>query len=328
MKMHAGKWAFIGILASALGAQALTYPYTGTPSAMLPSQTVGYDAVDWNITGGYFNNANSTITYTNQTLTFTRVTQNNGYGGSVTQFSSGTTVTGAGAFSLTSAGLAQDYVFAGNMQGYTGNLSIADSGSATLTLGNTGSSVVQYGGTTSGGNKALGTVTSDGTGNWINNVAGSGSLSVNNVVFNYATDASYDYVKVTNAIAQRDSVNFIGSANVLASGVISGGGALNKSGSGTVTLSAANTATGNTNVSGGTLKIGTGGSLYSTGGYFFGAGVTISGGGVLETRNWDYGNGNALNQLRNNYFAVVLDNGTVRFTENTSSLRAFQVNSG
>lgn len=120
--------------------------------------------------------------------------------------------------------------------------------------------------------------------------------------------------------------------DLLISGVISrgaeGNGAIVKAGDGTMELDAANTYTGNTTVSGGTLKIGTGGSLYATGSYFSGAGVTINGGGTLETRNWDYGNGNALNQLRNNYFAVVLDNGMLRFTENTSSLRAFQVNSG
>lgn len=48
--------------------------------------------------------------------------------------------------------------------------------------------------------------TTDVTGNWIDNVAGSGSLTLHNVVFNYGPHAAYDYGKVTDPISQNDGV--------------------------------------------------------------------------------------------------------------------------
>ena len=219
-----------------------------------------YDTVDWNTTGGYFGTSGAhSQTYANPNIIFTAVAQDNGWGDAVTRFSGATTVTGAGAFNLVSAGLSQDFFFAGNMQGYSGSLSVGDAtGNAgkSLALGGTTSTVLQYGGETAGGNKALGEVTEDGTGKWINNVAGSGSITWGNVVFNYGTDTSYDYAKVTNAIDQNASVNFTGDADVLASGVISGAGGLNKSGTGTLALPGSNTFTGNVTVNAGTIKIG------------------------------------------------------------------------
>ncbi len=305
---------FIGLaLFGTLASQAVTYTYSGAQNTMNQAQcpVATYDTVDWNITSGYFGTTGArSQTYANPNLTFTAVAQNNGWGEAVTRFSSATTVTGAGAFSLTAAGLSQDFVFAGNMQGYTGNLSIADApGNAgtSITLGNTASSVVQYGGETSGGNKALGTVTTDGTGNWINNVAGSGSLTVRNVVFNYGTDASYNYIKVTNAIAQNVGVHFIGNADVLASGVISSSGALNKSGSGTLTLSNANTYTGNTTVSAGTLDL-TSGKLY-TSAHNNTSVVTVT--GTVLVNNYSYGAANSFGMLSDYAARRVIDGGTI-----------------
>jgi autotransporter-associated beta strand protein len=107
-----------------------------------------------------------------------------------------------------------------------------------------------------------------------------------------------------------------------------GSGGLTKAGGGTWTLAAANTFTGLATISGGTLAIGAGGSLFNTGG-FFGTPdtryVSVEAGGILATRNWDYGNGNALNSLRNNYYTVGVNGGTLRFTETSDSLRAFTI---
>ncbi|MDA1202437.1 MAG: autotransporter-associated beta strand repeat-containing protein [Planctomycetota bacterium] len=110
-----------------------------------------------------------------------------------------------------------------------------------------------------------------------------------------------------------------------------GSGGLTKAGSGTWTLAVANTFTGLATISGGTLAIGAGGSLFNTGGFFGTPGteyVSVEAGATLATRNWDYGNGNALNQLRNNYYTVGVDGGTIQFTETSSSVRAFTVRSG
>ena len=278
--------AALPTIAAALGALAVTasaetYTYSGGQNSMNQAQcpVATYDTVDWNITGGYFGiSAARSQTYANPNLVFTAVAQNNGWGEAVTRFSSATTVTGSGPFSLITAGLSQDFVFAGNMQAYGGSVSIADAasnGGTTIALGNTGSSVVQYGGESAGGDKALGTVTTDGTGNWIDNVAGSGSITARNVVFNYGTDAAYDYVQVTNAITQNVGVHFIGDADVLVVGAISGAGALNKSGSGTLTLAAANDYTGATNVSAGALVLAGAGTLG-------GGNVTVAAGATLD----------------------------------------------
>ena len=250
-------------VAAAPIAAGQVYTYTGQQDAMNQAQApvLDYDTVEWNITGGYFGTSGArNQTYSNASLIFTNVAQNNGWGEAVTRFASETTVTGAGAFSLTNAGLGQDYVFAGNMQGYSGDVNIASFGNDILDLGNTASSVVQYGGEASGGNVALGSITSDSSGDLIDNVAGTGSMTINNVVFNYGIDESYDYVQITNDIEQRQSVNFVGDSSVVASGVISGEGVLRKSGSGSLLLSGANTFAGNVLVQDGVLKFGIAGA--------------------------------------------------------------------
>ena len=240
--------------------------------------------VEWNISGGYFGTSGArSQTYGQPALIFTNVPQNNGWGEAVTRFSSDTVVTGAGTFSTANAGLAQDFVFAGNMQAYTGNVSMANTGDASTTLGLPTSNIVQYGGETVGGTIALGTVTSDGTGNWINNVAGTGTITGNNIIFNYGTDSAYNYVAVTNAITQRDGVYFLGDANVVASGVISDAGLLQKSGSGTLTLSGANTYSGGTQVTAGMLVLGNTAAL--------GTGVaTVSSGATLDVAGFGAAN--------------------------------------
>jgi autotransporter-associated beta strand protein len=133
---------------------------------------------------------------------------------------------------------------------------------------------------------------------------------------------------ITIGVNTNNSFN-TGENDVLLSGILSGTGTWGKvGGSGKLTLTNTNTATGAITLSSGTLAIGTGSSLFSTGA-FFGAGgttyVTVNTGATLETRNWGYGAGNALNELRANSASVRVNGGTIRFTETQSALRGFQV---
>lgn len=130
------------------------------------------------------------------------------------------------------------------------------------------------------------------------------------------------------AIGGANTITFNTSADQFLTGVVSGAGRLVKSGAGILTLDAINTYTGTTTIDGGTLVIGAGDSLYSTGAFFGAAATTnlfINTGGTLETRNWQYGDGFALSQMRNNSYAIRINGGTVRFTETTSVVRGFQV---
>jgi len=111
-------------------------------------------------------------------------------------------------------------------------------------------------------------------------------------------------------------------------GVISGSGALIKDGASTLVLDAVNTFTGNVTIDSGVLRLAPGtGKLYQTGAFFGQQNVTniAINGGIFETWNWNYGDANALSQLRNNYGQILLNGGTIRFTESFSSLRAFTV---
>ena len=246
-------------------ASAATYNattgYVGAQTAMMPTDAnvAAANPLIFNTTSGYFTVSAATITYSNANVLITSLLMNNGNGASVTNFTG--TVTGAGNVVLITAGLAQDFVFAGNMQGYSGAMRMADRTGVTNALANNASNIIQFGGTTAGGTVALGTITGPSPDRIINSVAGTGALgdgtgAINQVVFNYATDASYDYLVATNNINSRYSVYCTGNANMKSTGVISGGAQMIKQGTGTVTLAGANTFTGATTISAGTLKAG------------------------------------------------------------------------
>lgn len=113
------------------------------------------------------------------------------------------------------------------------------------------------------------------------------------------------------------------------SNVISGSGALTKDGASTLVLDAVNTFIGTVTVNSGVLRLTPAtGKLFQTGGFFGTQNVTniaINSGGVFETWNWSYGDANALSQLRNNYGQILLNGGTIRFTQSFSNVRAFTV---
>jgi autotransporter-associated beta strand protein len=96
-------------------------------------------------------------------------------------------------------------------------------------------------------------------------LSGGGCLGVTNTATNYAA-----------AITDHGAFNYASSANQSLSGVIFGAGSLTQSGSGTLTLSNANTYYGGTTVSAGTLHIGAVGSIQGN--------VAVSG-GVLQIDN-------------------------------------------
>ncbi len=294
---------------------AQTYTYSGNQNAMNQAQAPAgtYDTIDFNITGGYFGTSGArSQTYTNENIVVTQMTMNNGWGEAVTTFSDATTFSGSGDITLTTAGLGQDFIFAGNMQSYLGDISIADFGSLNLTLGNTGSQIVQFGGTTAGGTVALGTVTPDAGNGYIDNVSGTGSVSGNNLVFNYAADAGYDYLKVNNAITVNDSVAFSGSADIEVNSVVTGTGALIQQGTGEVTLTSNNTYSGATNVQSGILRVGAGGTTGTVGS---GAVTIASGAELIIDRSTTY-----------NPFPKVTGDGVLRLRGGSGAVNQFTGN--
>ena len=111
-------------------------------------------------------------------------------------------------------------------------------------------------------------------------------------------------------------------------GVISGGGVLNKSNSGTLTLTAGNTYSGSTNVNSGTLAITSGGGIYR-GGFNNTAVVGVGTGATLELQNWNYNEGTAsLGGLQNAAARIVVNGGTIRMTGTTAYGRGVTVNAG
>lgn len=121
------------------------------------------------------------------------------------------------------------------------------------------------------------------------------------------------------------------SGTLTLAGVVSGNGSIIQDGTSTLALAAVNTHTGTVIIRNGTLRLERGAQLYQTGA-FFGvqnqSNITIATGGTFETWNWEFGVNNALSRLRHNYGQILLDGGTIRFTESATSYRAFTVGTG
>lgn len=125
------------------------------------------------------------------------------------------------------------------------------------------------------------------------------ALLNNNGLFGATADwAGSAAMKLNNGTFTFQAADQNGTGHSIAlSGVLSGSGNLNKTGAGTLTLSAANTYSGNTVISGGTLAVGAGGSLASpninvgsgaifdvsgTGGFTLNGGQTLAGSGTVN----------------------------------------------
>ena len=115
-------------------------------------------------------------------------------------------------------------------------------------------------------------------------------------------------------------------------GVIAGSRPLIKNGAGTTVFTKVNTYSGNTTISGGTLKIDAGSVIYADS--YRGVVLTVSSGAALELQNWAYdqsaSHSMSLGGLTANATGMVVSNGTIRVvgTTATSYGRGVTVNSG
>lgn len=152
-------------------------------------------------------------------------------------------------------------------------------------------------------------------------------LATDNVLFNdSASNAGPIAVEVDLANVAPTSTTFNNSTKdyVLsgAFGISSGG--LTKSGAGRLTITNANSYTGNTLISGGVLDLSADGAQLYSGASPVAAVVTVSNGGVLVVRNFGQSNTTgtgapSLGNLNNAGGQVVVDGGTLRFSNETTS---------
>jgi autotransporter-associated beta strand protein len=176
-----------------------------------------------------------------------------------------------------------------------GSLSLANAGAA-----------VSLGGISGSGSIALGTnnlsLTAAAGGDFSGAISGTGGLTVaggtqtlsgvNTYTGNTAIDSGASLIiagsgllgggNYAGTITNNGSFVYASAATQTVSGVISGSGTLEKEGTGTLILTAANTYTGATTVDAGTLAITNAGALGSTAA---GSGTTVNTGGTLDLRN-------------------------------------------
>jgi autotransporter-associated beta strand protein len=182
-----------------------------------------------------------------------------------------------------------------------------------LTLGNTGG--LAFSGTLNIENASTASLATAGNHNSTN-------------IANGSTLEFRDGASVAGPIANNGTILNTTTSNLSLSSVISGSGSIQQNGSGTLTLGAVNIHTGSVTVNSGTFRLNPAAQLYKTGAFFGTQNqnyIIINTGGVFETWNWNFGDANALARLRHNYGQILLNGGSIRFTESLSSQRAFTV---
>jgi fibronectin-binding autotransporter adhesin len=137
-------------------------------------------------------------------------------------------------------------------------------------------------------------------------------INVQNITFNtagYTVSGNTLTLNNTTVTANQD-------ATISSSFVNGSANSLIKEGSGTLTLTGANSYNGNTTINAGTLKIAEGASIYN-GGYNNSAVLTVNNGATLELNRWGYGPGAAnqsLGGLDYNPARFIINGGTVKYT--------------
>jgi autotransporter-associated beta strand protein len=137
-------------------------------------------------------------------------------------------------------------------------------------------------------------------------------INVQNITFNtagYTVSGNTLTLNNTTVTANQD-------ATISSSFVNGGTNSLIKEGSGTLTLTGANSYNGNTTINAGTLKIAEGASIYN-GGYNNSAVLAVNNGATLELNRWGYGLGGAnqsLGGLDYNPARFIINGGTVKYT--------------
>ena len=155
-----------------------------------------------------------------------------------------------------------------------------------------------------------------------NSLSGAISLQSGGSSYIFLSDSGTLSLGAIGSVATGDrTLTFNGAGNTTLGGVISNGNAtmhLLKTGAGRLSVTAANTFTGNINVSGGTLSVLGSGALYA-GGHNNTAVLAVNTGATLELDRWGYGpsgtyRAQSLGGLAYAPARFVINGGTVRFT--------------
>lgn len=151
-----------------------------------------------------------------------------------------------------------------------------------------------------------------------------GTISLPGGTLRYTAANTHDYsARFSTAANQQYRVDTNGQDVIWASPLTSSGGRLIKTGTGTLTINATNTASGNVEIAGGTVVVPAGRTLA-----FSGAtksnndAVVISGGATLELNGWGgWGATGPLGQLNYNTGYLQVNGGTIRMASTASANR-------
>jgi len=269
-----------GILNSSAYAQTV-----GLNLSMNGSSALNADTADLNVSGAVDNNG-STLTATaatSRTITISGVVSDSGSliknGVGTLMLTGNNTYTGSTTISL------------GTLQIGNNSASTLGSGNYSGTIANSGS--LLFSSTTNqtlaGALSGSGALVKSSTGTLTLTAANSysGNITINAGTLEIGGAGVLQNGNLTNGILNNGTLSINTSANQTLAGVLSGTGALNKSNSGTLTLSSSNTYTGATTIQGGTVSIAAFGNGSAAGSFGASSDATqnliLSGGTILYT---------------------------------------------